>query len=405
MKNETLQSRQDSQWKNWKHTAAWFLASQNLSIFGSGVVGFSILWHITLETSSGLWMTLYTVCALLPTAIILPWGGVLADRHSRKTLIMASDGFIALATLGLAVLYLLGLRQLELLLAVSVVRSIGAGVQTPAVTAIFPQIVPKEELTRVQGINQSLNSVLFLLSPAIGGVVLGSLGIVWAFMIDVVTATLAILVMAGIRVQQAERQLENTSVIADLRRGVNYVRGHKVLRRLILCFGAMFFLLTPAAVLSPLLIERAFAGQVWHLTANELTWSIGSLAGGIYVSIRGEFNDKIRTIALCVVASGVCFACLGLVGNFWLFVSLVGVSGFFVPPLMTAQTVFVQETVEDAMLGRVFSLFHIIVSLSMPVAILFFGPLSDVVAIEHILLVSGTVLTATGIIYARHGNG
>ena len=89
---------------------------------------------------------------------------------------MISDGFIALATLILAITFLMGFRHMWMLLLVLSVRSIGAGLQTPAVGAIYPQLVPMESLTKIQGINQSLNSVLMLFAPAVGGVLLRSVG-------------------------------------------------------------------------------------------------------------------------------------------------------------------------------------------------------------------------------------
>ncbi len=390
---------------SWKRRAGLFLASQNLSLFGSGVVGYAILWHITLETSSGLWMMLYTVCALVPTALISPWGGVFADRHSRKALVMLSDGFIALATLGLAIAFILVVRHLEMLLAVSVVRSIGAGFQTPAVNALFPQLVPAGELTRVQGINQSVNSVLLLLSPAIGGVVLGTLGIVWTFFIDVVTAALAIAVMAGLRVREWERQNTGTTVTADLREGLDYVLGHVVLRRLMIFFGFSFFLFTPAMALTPLLIERDFGGEVWRLTANEVVWSAGSLIGGIVVSWWGNFRDKIRVLAGCMVLYGISFAFVGMVDRFWLYLLLMGIGGLFLPAMVTAHTVLVQETAATDKMGRVFSLAQIVSHLAMPAAILLFGPLADVVSVRFILIASGAMLAVAGAVYGKVGYG
>ena len=82
-----------------------FLISQNISLFGSAVVGFCIIWYITLETSSGIWLMLATICSLLPQVVISLWGGVWADRHNRKHLIMLADAFIALATLGIALFF------------------------------------------------------------------------------------------------------------------------------------------------------------------------------------------------------------------------------------------------------------------------------------------------------------
>jgi DHA3 family macrolide efflux protein-like MFS transporter len=378
-----------------------FLISQNVSLFGSSVVGYAIIWHITLETSSGLWLMLSTLCYMLPHVLVSLWGGVWADRHNRKYLIMLSDAFIAAATLALAIAFWAGFRRMELLLAVSVVRSIGGGIQAPAVNAIYPQLVHKDALTRVQGINQTLNSVLMLLAPAAGGVLLASMDISWAFMLDVITAGLAILILAFIKVGKIERTDAPASMLAELRQGVEYTFRHPLLRGIIICYAFSFFLITPAAVLTPLLVERSFGSDVWRLTANEMAWTIGSLIGGVFVALQGGFKDKIRTIAICLVAFGVTFGLLGVAGHFAVYLIIMGVSGFFMPVVVTAQTVFIQETARPAMMGRVFSIVQIIIGSATPVAILVFGPLADVVSVESILIVSGILLALVGVLYQR----
>jgi DHA3 family macrolide efflux protein-like MFS transporter len=389
--------------KSWKKEAALFLISQNVSFFGSSVVGFSIIWYITLQTSSGTWMMLFTVCFLLPQVLISFWAGVWADRYNRKFLIMFADGFIALATLGLAAAFWAGYQKLELLLVVSLVRSIGAGVQMPAVNALYPQIVPQEKLTKVQGINQTLSSVLMLLSPAMGGVVLGSMSIFWAFILDVITASLAIIILGFIRTEKVERHGKAASAFAELRDGIFYVMNNRLLRQVLICFGVSFFLFAPAMVLTPLLVERSFGGGVWHLTANEVVWTVGSFIGGAFVSIKGEFRDKVRTVALCLVAFGITFGLLGAADSFYVYLIIMCVAGFFMPIISTAQTVLIQENVEAAMMGRVFSLVQIVTGSAMPVAILFFGPLADIVPIGIILLVTGMLLVVTGATYQITG--
>lgn len=378
-----------------------FLLSQNISLFGSSVVAFAIIWYITLETSSGLWLMLSTICSTVPQVVISLWGGVWADRYNRKHLIMFSDGFIALATLGLVAAFWAGLGRLELLLVASVVRSLGAGIQTPAVNALFPQLVPTESLTRVQGINQTLSSLLMLVSPAVGGVVLRSFGLVWAFFIDVITATLAILVMAFIKVDRVTRDESLGSVLAELKEGITYTLSHRLLSGLLICYACSFFLITPAAVLTPLLIERSFGGEVWKLTANEISWTIGSLIGGLFVSWHGGFQDKIRTIAMCLVIFGVTFGFLGLATSFSVYLFIMGAAGFFMPVMATTQTVLIQEITSPSMMGRVFSIIQIIAAGAMPLAILVFGPLADIVSVEVILIVSGALLALVGVLYHR----
>lgn len=378
-----------------------FLLSQNISLFGSSVVAFAIMWYITLETSSGVWLMMSTICSMVPQVVVSLWGGVWADRYNRKHLIMLADTFIALATLGLAIVFWLGLRRMELLLAVSVVRSIGAGIQTPAVNAIYPQLVPKENLTKVQGVNQTLNSLLMLLAPAAGGALLATMDIAWAFMVDVVTAAFAVLIIGFIKVEKVERMDAHESIFTDLKQGIYYAFQHPLLRGIIICYAFSFFLITPAAVLTPLQVERSFGGDVWRLSAIEIVWTIGTLIGGVFVSLHGDFKDKIKTIAICLVAFGISFVLLGITGNFILYLIIMACSGFFVPIISTAETVFIQEITDPSVLGRVFSIVQIITASSMPVAILIFGPLADVISVETILILSGALLALVGIIYQR----
>lgn len=398
MKEKGLQAQNNT----WMKKIALFLASQNVSLFGSSVVSFAIIWYITLETSSGKWVMLSAICSMLPQVLISLWAGVWADRYNRKYLILFSDGFIALSTLLLAVIFFAGYRSINLLLVVSFIRSVFTGIQTPAVNAVYPQIVPAEKLTKVNGINQTLNALLLLLAPAVGGMVLGYLDISWAFMIDVITAVIAIIILCFIKIDKVSQPDEKSSVFENLREGVKYTFENKLLKDIIICFGISFFLITPAAFLTPIMIQRSFGDEVWRLTANEMVWTIGSLIGGIFVSFRGEFKNKIRTIAISLIAFGITFALLGMVKWFMVYLLIMGLSGFFMPICSTAQTVLIQENVQDTMMGRVFSIIQIITSASMPVAMLLFGPLADVVSVELILLVTGIMLAGLGFIVSRY---
>lgn len=387
---------------SWRKKAIPFLISQNVSLFGSSVVGFTIVWYITLETSSGKWMMLSSLCALLPQVLISLWAGVWADRYNRKRLIMLADGIIALATLGLGIAFFSGYKGIGLLLVGSVVRSFCGGIQTPAVNAMYPQLVPVEKLTKINGINQTLNSLLLLLSPAVGGLALDYFGISFAFLLDVITAAVAIFILSLIKIEQQQQPTAAGSVFADLWQGIRFTFGHKLLKRLIICYGVSFFLITPAAFLTPVMIARSFGEEVWRLTANEMVWTVGTLLGGIFVSWRGEFKNKILTIAVGLVGFGVTFGLLGMARWFLMYLLFMGIAGFFMPIVATAETVLIQENVEETMLGRVFSIVQIIAAGAMPLAMLLFGPLADLVPIEGILVVTGALLAGLGVVFSKY---
>ncbi|MDR1621622.1 MAG: MFS transporter [Synergistaceae bacterium] len=387
----------------WKKGAVLFLASQNISLFGSEVVGFTILWHVTLATSSGKWMMWTILCLMLPQVAISLHAGVWADRYDRKRIIVLSDAFIAAVTLVLFGAFFAGCGSLELLLAAGTLRSLGGGIQAPAVSAFLPQIVPKEQLTKINGINQALRSLFSFLAPAFGGILLGFAGITWAFLLDVVTAAAAIAILLSIEADRLPPR-EARSVfgfLRELREGIVFTLSHPVLKYLVLCYGVSFFLISPAAFLTPVMIERTFGNEVWRLTANELVWAAGSFGGGFFVASRGKFADKVRTISYSLIAFGVLFGLLGMSRTFIFYLSVMGCAGFFVPILMTAETVLIQEKVENAMMGRVFSIIQLISGGAMPLGMIVFGPLADWTSIESILTVTGILLALVGMMYGR----
>lgn len=387
--------------KSWKRKTALFLLSQNISIFGSSVTGYAIIWYITLKTSSGVYMTMATLASMLPQMFVTLWGGVFADRHNRKWIIMLSDGFIALSTLALACAWMAGAQSISLLLLVSVIRSIGSGLQSPAVGALYPQIVPASGLARVNGINQTLSSILLLLSPAVGGAILGGFGMEWAFLLDVVTAALAIVVMACLKVEKVQRTEAPESALAELKIGLSFVARQRLLRSVMTGVGVCFFLMTPAACLTNILVARTYGTEVWRLTANELAWTLGNLGGGIYVAIHGDFKQKIKAASIGLAGFALCVALLSAAGSFWVYLGVMAVSGVFMPIISSSLTVLIQTHVAPEMMGRVFSILQIIMSGAMPAAMMVFGPLADIVSIELLLLVTGVLLAAYAAFFWR----
>ncbi len=136
-----------------------------------------------------------TLASFIPQLLVAPFSGVWADRYERRWLIVLADGGIALVTLALAILFLLGYNHVWFIYIAAIIRSFGGGVQGPAINALIPQITPKKELVRVNGIYSTINNVLLLLSPVLGGALLTLFPLWVVFMVDVGTAAIAILIM------------------------------------------------------------------------------------------------------------------------------------------------------------------------------------------------------------------
>ncbi len=385
----------------WQKNTILFILSQTISLFGSSLVQYAIMWYITLETQSGVMMTIAIICGFLPTLFLSPFAGVWADRYNRKILIMLSDSMIAVSTLIVAVLFWIGYDHLWILFAVMAVRSVGQAVQMPAVGAFLPQLVPVEMLTKVNAFNSSIQSAVFLIAPMVAAAMLTLSDIKTIFLVDVVTAALAVIVLLlflHIPVHAKAQQEQTISYFTDLKEGFSYISRQGYIKGLFIFCGVFFLLLGPASFLTPLQVTRTFGADVWRLTAIEVAFSLGMIGGGLLMAVWGGFRNRVRTMTGATFFFGGCTLALGLVPNFWIYLAFMGLAGISIPFFNTPFTVLLQEKVEPDLLGRVFGVLSMISSSMMPMGMLVLGPLADTVAIEKMLVVSGVLICIEGLL-------
>jgi MFS transporter, DHA3 family, macrolide efflux protein len=385
--------------EHWKKNIILFLGSQTLSLFGSSLVQYAIMWDITLNTKSGVMMTIYIVCGFVPAFFLSPFAGVWADRYNRKMLIILSDSLIAISTLILAILFLNGYDALWLFFLIAAVRALGTGVQTPAVGAILPQIVPGDQLTKVNGANGSIQAAIMLVSPMVSAALLSIASIEMILFIDVITAAIAVFILlAFLRIPVHAKALEKQKInyFYDLKQGFIYIRDHAFLKKFFIFFAIFFILAAPAAFLTPLQVTRTFGDDVWRLTTIEVTFSIGMMLGGAIIASWGGFKNKIHTMALSSFIFGVCTFALGTVPYFWIYLVFMGITGIAMPIFNTPSTVLLQEKVEENFLGRVFGVLGMISTSMMPIGMLIFGPIADIFAIEWLLIGTGVLIFIQG---------
>ncbi|MFM1992913.1 MAG: hypothetical protein RL600_741, partial [Actinomycetota bacterium] len=334
---------------------AIFMTGQTVSMFGSFLVQYAIMWHLTLTTKSGLVLALAAIFGFLPQAIVSIFAGVWADRVNRRAMIIVSDSVIALATLGLALLMLSGVDDLWLIFLVMAVRSVGAGVQMPAVSALLPQIVPTDKLMSINGINSSIQSALGLLAPVAAAAVYANMSIVAIFFIDVITAVIGIGLLSLIAVPTLARaaNADKPSYFADLKDGINYIFTHDLVRWVMGIFAIVFLLTVAPSNLSPLMIARNFGTEVWKLTVLEVSFSVGMALGGALIAV---FAKKVNRISLIIGTSmffGMLAVALGFTTNLILYYVLFFIIGLAVPAFFTSAMTLLQETVELERQGRV----------------------------------------------------
>ncbi|MGX7351717.1 hypothetical protein RU97_GL001134 [Enterococcus canis] len=384
----------------WQKNTVLFISSQAITLFGSSIVQMAIIWQVALDTSSGLWITLLSLSGTLPQLIVSFFGGVLADRYARKKLIILADSFIAVVTFMLAMAILIG-RTADLLpwlLVVSMLRSLGSGIQTPAVSAVIPQIVPEEHLIRYNGINSSMLAIVQFAAPAVAGAILYLAPFYVILLLDVLTAIIGLLILLFVVIpyKKLEPSKEKVSFFSDMKSGVSYAAKNSLVRQTLLAFGTFIFLCTPSGFLSVLMIERIFGDSYMYLSVNEMAGFAGMVVGGLILGMWGGFKTRQKTMALGLICYGLFSVMLGFVDKFWLFAALMFMISFFIPIVQSSATTLLQENVPEDKLGRVFSLFGIMYNGFMPLGMAFFGPLADKVEIQFLVIFCGIAILVLG---------
>jgi len=398
---------------SWKRNVALFMIGQAITLFGSSLVYFAVMWHITLSTQSGVMMMLIIIAGMLPLFLVSPFAGVWADRYNKKLLINISDAFTAVVTLVMAIIFTFGHEVTILLLVCLAVRAAAQGVQIPTVTALIPDLVPEEQLTRINGINSSINTFTTFASPALGGVLLAIAPVYLLMYIDVITATIGIsILMFFVKVPVSTSKKDHTpglkQYFLEINEGLKYIKSSMFLKKSLIISAILNFMIATTAM-TPLLITRNWGEDLWNvfgsfsigaehrLAISEMGYSGGLVLGGIAISFWLGFKNKNNTYALFTILAGIATAGLGLTGNFWIFTIFMILSAAFLSMRAAPSMAMMQINVDRSYMGRSMSIFMMMATLNIQLGMMIWGPLSDIISLSWLLLASGIVIALLGI--------
>ena len=368
---------------NWKTRFFAIWIGQAFSLLGSGLVQFVLVWWLTLETGSPTVLAGATLVAMLPQVVLGPFAGPLIDRWNRRVIMIVADGIIALATLALIVIYSLGGMQVWHVYAVMLIRSAAGAFHQPSMAASTALMVPREQLSRVAGLNQAIQGVSGILSPALGALVLGLFELRAALAIDVVTAAIAIAPLFFIAVPQPERSAAATadssgSFWKELREGLRYVLRWPGLTAILIMAMLINFLLVPAFSLMALLVKNELRGGAETLASLEALFGIGVIAGGVLLSAWGGFKRRILTSMMGLIGLGASIVVLGVAPAEAMGIALAGalVSGAMQSMTNGPVGAVLQAVVAPEMMGRVMSLIRSLATAMTPLSLLVAGPIA-----------------------------
>lgn len=389
---------------NWKAPFITLFAGQALSLFGSALVQFALVWWLTQTTGSATVLALASLAAVLPNVLLSPVAGVLVDRWPRRQVMMVADALVALATVALAVLFYLGAVQIWHVYLALLIRAAAGTFQYPAMSASTSLMVPKEHLARVAGFQQTLRGLMNIAAPPIGALLLGLLPMQGVLAVDVVTAVLAVGTLFFIRIPQPPQtaraaQTARPSMWGEMRAGLDYLLGWPGMMALLLMATVLNFLLSPAGALLPILVTKHFGGGVGHLATLESTFGVATVVGGLTLGMWGGFRRRMHTALSGLLGIGVGFALLGFIpaNGFVFAVAAASLAAFMLPITNGPIMAVMQAAVAPEMQGRVFSLDNAVSTAMAPLGLLIAGPVADAFGVQTWYVVGGVACLLIGV--------
>ncbi len=389
---------------NWAKKYFTIFAGQSLSIFGSGLVQFALVWYLTQQTGSATVLATATLAAILPDALFGPLIGALVDRWNRRLIMIFADLSVAVATVALAILFATGLIQIWHIYAILLIRSVGGTFHYSSMGASTVLLVPSDQLQRISGINQTLRAAINIISPPTGALLLGILPMQGVLFIDVATALFGILPLLFLSIPQPVRELDaagkhKTSVVQDMKEGFLYIWAWPSLLAIIIMALLANFLLTPTGSLMPLLITKHFGLGALEFGLMDSVWAFGMVGGGILLSVWGGFKKKVATAMMGVIGIGLGILIVGLApaNMFWMAVAGMAFSGMMNPITNGPLGAIMQANVKPEMQGRVMGVVNSLAMLMTPLSLIIAGPVSDAIGIRTWYWVAGLLCLLMGI--------
>ena len=389
-------------YNNWKLKFYTIWAGQAVSLITSAILQMAIIFYLTEKTGSAMVLSMASLVGFLPYAVFGPAIGVLVDRHDRKKIMIGADLIIAAAGAVLSIVALYMELPVWMVMIVLFIRSIGTAFHTPALNAVTPLLVPEEQLTKCAGYSQSLQSISYIVSPAVAALLYSVWDLNAIIAIDVLGAVIASITVAIVRIPKLGDQVQSLepNFIREMKEGIVVMRQNKGLFALLLLGTLYTFVYMPINALYPLISMEYFNGTPMHISITEIAFASGMLAGGLILGRLGSYEKRVPLITGSFFMMGASLAIAGLLppSGFSIFVVSCAIMGLSVPFYSGVQTALFQQKIKPEYLGRVFSFTGSIMSLAMPLGLILSGFFADRIGINHWFLISGILIIGIAIV-------
>lgn len=376
-----------------------------VSSIGSGLTAFGLGVYVFEQTHSAAAVSLVTLCSFLPSILLAPVAGVLADRFDRRLLMLVGDGCSAFGLLYILLVLLNGEAALWQICVGVAFSSIFASLTDPAYKATITDMLTEEQFAKASGMVQLAGSSKYLISPVLAGFLIGVIGVKGILALDISTFFLTLLTITLVRRSMTVSSTVRRPVglIRDLKEGWQSIAAMKGVLHLTLiltlatfCVGFLQILFTPMVL--PL-SNAKILGIVISVSAT------GLLAGSLFIGVFSMSRSYTRVLSYGLFVSGLFFSMVGVSTSIYMITAAAFLFFAALPFVNTSADVLIRRTIPNEAQGRAWGIIGVISQMGYIGAYALAGVLSDYV-FNPLMREDGALASSIGkIIGAGPGRG
>ncbi|MEI8356281.1 MAG: MFS transporter [Deltaproteobacteria bacterium] len=378
-----------------------YFAGQSLSLTGSSMQQMAMSWLVYRLTGSVLLLGIVGFAGQIPSFLLTPVAGVLADRWNRRKLMISAQIVAMLQAVVLAVLTLTGAIEIWHIVALSSFLGIVNAFDIPVRHSLVVDMVDdREDLGNAIALNSSMFHGARLVGPAVAGFLISAFGEGVCFLLNGVSFLAVIVALAAMRIKQRQLMSAGSPILRDLSEGVNYAFSYPAMRSVLFLIGLISLVGMPYLVLMP-----AFAKDILHggpqtlgllLTAS----GVGAFAGTVFLASRRNANGLGRVIYLSAFLFAASMAAFALSRTLWMSLPSLFFAGFSIVTQVASGNTIIQTIVEEDKRGRLMSLFNMSFMGMAPFGSLLAGAMAREIGVPYTLILCALFCLAGSLVFA-----
>jgi MFS family permease len=388
---------------------AIFWAGQAVSLVGTWMQAYAQGLVVTGLTTQASALGLLNFAGSLPSLILMPFGGVAADRIERRRILVVTQWIMLAMAVAMGLLLQAGKLELWHVFVIAFVLGVATAYDMPAYQAFYPQLVEKPDLPQAIALNQATFHGARIIGPAFAAAIVKLFGMAGAFYANAASFLAVILSLGFVRSRPPAVTEHRGSTASFMKEGYAYVRAHPRVQALLLLTAATTLFVFPnMAVLTPY-YARYVLGLPDGQVAGGLSWIMsvsgaGALLGSaILLSVPSE--DRVRRMTVCAVTMGCALSVFAWSRSLWVSVGAVAFLSLSISQTMGLASIIVQEQVPDHLRGRVMSLYSLMFTGVMPFAALLISRTVDLIGMRLELQISAIFYTLAVLLLMRRLRG